>query len=369
MAANQGANILRDAVSRIPHWQGDGKDSYTASQWLARVEKARVTANWQPAEIMSFVYVSLRGEALEWWDCLTRSGVDINDFDQFKVAFMTSYETTRTARTAIVVLQDIRQGDTEKIVTFYTRTVKAIDDLEALLPGAARTPAAAGYPAEALAIPEFAALGRPIRENGLRLNINLGITIFANHIALQVFVAGLRPSIRNELMKRMPDTLWNAFQQALAFERIHATPKTTTTSVQEIESFEEAESVDQEIAAVNLKMKNLQFRKTQFANKQQGRSWSQNGKQSSSSESGSYANMKDVVCFHCKKKGHYIKDCRKRIAEGKPITNAQGKPIKSQGKVADISEGGATGGEGETTGQPKSSSSQGYWTSSAPSFQ
>ena len=44
MAENN--NLLRDAVTRIPIWNGDGKDVFTPEQWLARIEKARVAATW-----------------------------------------------------------------------------------------------------------------------------------------------------------------------------------------------------------------------------------------------------------------------------------------------------------------------------------
>ena len=74
-------NILHDAITRIPVWTGDGKDTFTPVQWLARVEKARTTAAWTDAQTMSFVYVSLRGEALLWFDVLNRNprGADSDD--------------------------------------------------------------------------------------------------------------------------------------------------------------------------------------------------------------------------------------------------------------------------------------------------
>ena len=62
MAENQ--NLLRDAVTRIPIWTGDNKDVFTPEQWLARIEKARVAAAWNEADTLSFIYCSLRGEAL-----------------------------------------------------------------------------------------------------------------------------------------------------------------------------------------------------------------------------------------------------------------------------------------------------------------
>ena len=56
---------MRDAVTRIPVWTGDGNDIFTPGQWLQRIEKARVPANWDDAQTMSFVYLHCMTE-----DCL-----------------------------------------------------------------------------------------------------------------------------------------------------------------------------------------------------------------------------------------------------------------------------------------------------------
>ena len=61
-------NLICDAVTRIPVWNGDGKDAFTAEQWLEHIEKARQAAGWDDATTMSFIYCSLRGEALLWYD-------------------------------------------------------------------------------------------------------------------------------------------------------------------------------------------------------------------------------------------------------------------------------------------------------------
>ena len=53
--------LLRDAVTRIPVWTGNGNNIFTPDQWLQRIEKARVSAAWDDAQTMSFIYVSLRG--------------------------------------------------------------------------------------------------------------------------------------------------------------------------------------------------------------------------------------------------------------------------------------------------------------------
>ncbi len=39
-ANNHGANLLRDAVTRIPIYTGDGNDTFKPDQWLKRITKA-----------------------------------------------------------------------------------------------------------------------------------------------------------------------------------------------------------------------------------------------------------------------------------------------------------------------------------------
>jgi hypothetical protein len=64
VAASEGANLLGDAVTRIPIYTGDGNDAFTPDQWIKRIQKARDTAGWNDENTISFVYVSLRGNTL-----------------------------------------------------------------------------------------------------------------------------------------------------------------------------------------------------------------------------------------------------------------------------------------------------------------
>ena len=73
MAENQ--NLLSNAVTRIPNWTGDGKDFFTPEQWVARIEKVCVAIKWGDADLMSFIYCSLQGEALLWYNVCKQSGI------------------------------------------------------------------------------------------------------------------------------------------------------------------------------------------------------------------------------------------------------------------------------------------------------
>ena len=65
VAANEGANLLCDAVTHIPIYTGDGNDPFTPDQWIKRIKKARDITNWNEENTMFYLYVSFRGKALK----------------------------------------------------------------------------------------------------------------------------------------------------------------------------------------------------------------------------------------------------------------------------------------------------------------
>ena len=223
-------------------------------------------------------------------------------------------------------------------MAFYSRVIKAVNDLENLLPAAQRVPAAAAYPAEVVGLAGYAALAADVKTNGIAALINTGITTAMNHIGLQLFVAGLRSSIRDELMKNMPDSLWAAFQSAMALEKITSTPKVTGFAAVNQVSTEQPESegeIELEIDAVRAQLKRLEYRKNS------GRP-NTSGKTGGTGNSGKY-DQKSIICRCCKKKGHMQEVCYTRINKNLPCVDAQGKPwrtqpAKPQGRVNEVAE-------------------------------
>jgi hypothetical protein len=196
-----------------------------------------------------------------------------------------------------------------------------------------------------------------------------------NHIGLQLFVAGLRSSIRDELMKNMPDSLWAAFQSAMAMEKITSTPKASAFAAVNQVSAEQPESegeIELEIDAVRAQLKRLEYRKNSGRPNTSGRTGGGTG------NTGKY-DPKSVVCRCCNKKGHMQEVCYTRIKKNLPCVDAQGKPWRTQpakpaqGRVNEVSE--------QQTGTPMApisqpplnfappSSSGGYWTPYPPNFQ
>ena len=135
------ADPTRNELAKLPLWHGiASKDTFSPLQWIERVETAKEACEWTDKHTMAFIYMALRNNALQWYDGLKRDGVDKQNYQQFKNAFLMAYAPAQTARTAIINIHELRQGPNESVVNYKTRVVTAADYMEALLPPEARAP-------------------------------------------------------------------------------------------------------------------------------------------------------------------------------------------------------------------------------------
>ena len=132
--------------------------------------------------------------------------------------------------------------------------------MEALLPAAARTPDANDYTPEIRARANFVALPADEKEQSAYNYQRRGITNCMNHVGLQIFVANMKPSIRNDLLKNMPPTLVEAYAEALNLERAATEPKKASqfVSVQAVTNSDDSEEqLEIELAAVQTRLNNF----------------------------------------------------------------------------------------------------------------
>ena len=370
--AAQRANLLRESITKLPAFNGDGTDALTPEQWIARIEKVRVTTGWTDEQTMSFMYTSLRGVALTWYEGLSRNGI-ADTYAAFRPAFLACFAPMQTARSAVVTLHDVKQGATELVVAFHSRVLKVLNDLEAILPPASRTPATRVYPAAILAVPQFVALADNVKDAHLATMVNLGVTIAVNHIGIQMFVAGLKSSIRDKMMENMPNDLYGALQRALDLEKIHCPPSSRiSSSVNEISNDMDESEVDGEIEAIQRRLAGLQNRRSQF--RSQGQNQKSRGKPS--------GNKKTIICRCCEKIGHMQEACYTRINKRLPCVDQNGVPLRVQPPFPDtpprkrggVSEVDSQQAVPQPAGAPPTShfapptNHQGFWTPFPPNF-
>jgi hypothetical protein len=235
-------NLRQSDLAKLPLYSGNVKDQFTAEQWIERISRSRTASAWTADQTMAFIFNALRGNALRWFDALKRSGINRNDWDAFQQAFLAAFSTTRTPRTATVNLADLHQGQTEHIVSFYPRVVKAVDHLEALA-GAAFPLPDPPFPVEFTNVPGFDALAVPVRSAAAQALVTFGAASAFNLFALNLFVSNLCPSLHDELLKTPPATLYGAFEAASQLERLQETPRRPTAAAMPVEGAPSSSSV------------------------------------------------------------------------------------------------------------------------------
>lgn len=341
-------------LAKLPLYSGDAKDQFTAEQWVERISRSRTASNWTAPQTMAFVFNALRGHALKWFDSLKRSGIDRDNWDTFQTAFLKAFSTTRTPRTATVNLADLHQGQSETVVAFYPRVIKAVDDLEALVRGNFTLPDPV-WPQEFLAVANFMAIGVDIRAAAAQALVSHGATAAFNHMALNLFISNLRPSLRDELLKTTPATLYEAFEAASQLEGIQEPSRKPTLSTAAINSDSappttapavaadpgpDDDSLDKEIDALNFKLKNLRNRRQQTrpSSSSNGNNRNNGNNRSNNRGSGNRASQNRTVdktnwiCRYCTKKGHGQEECFSRRRDNAGLVGPDGAPYRNNNR-------------------------------------
>jgi len=326
-------------LARLPPWYGEpGKDTFDAHQYIHRIELAKESAHWDDASTMAFVFHALRSKALLWFDALKRSGVDAKNWTAYRRAFLDAYSITCTSRTATINLADLHQSPAENVVDFYSKVVKAVDQLETLVP-------AGGFPLPATPFPAaFAAIAAADKLAAATALHTAGATAAFNHVAMQLFISNLRPALRDEIMKSPPVSLYETFQTALRLEHIQADPKKAalSTAKADVSAVVEQpkEDIDAEIDALSEQLrKKFQQRGSTF------RGFPPRGGRGRAPQRGSPAyrgssappahhpsgnNPAKLPCRYCNRTSHLQKTCNDRKRAGAPMVDAQGIPYRSE---------------------------------------
>jgi len=347
------AEQLRQAnLAKLPFWSGTKSDTFTAEQWVERISRSRHSGGWDHALTMTYVFNALRGDALSWFDALKRTGVNRNNWDDFKTAFLKAYSTTRTPRTTTVHLADLQQGATENVVQYYSRVIRAIDDLEMLIPNGRFPRPDPLFGAAFTGVNAFNNIALADRQAEADALISHGATSAFNHMALNLFVSNLRPFLRDKLLENRPDSLTDAFDTAVALERLQTDPRRATAGVNAVDSDppstddnasktdtpEDSAVIDAEIDALNLKLRSLQHRRQGAAPRNQPRPSgstgfsnpppSSNGRPPRNQQQQQRRARPEDKCRYCKKSGHFQKECFSRRRDNAPMVGADGQPYR-----------------------------------------
>ena len=313
-------------LSKLPLFHANAKkDTFTAEEWVERVQRAKDAGTWNDVVTTSYVYNALREGALTWYRTLKWSSVDNRDWAQVKQAFLEAYGTTHTSRTTATALQDLKQNN-DSVIDYYTRVVEVMSDLQALMPAGTLGAPANPYPPEIAALGGFNALADAIKDGGVERLVDHGAQRMIYFVATQIFVNGLKAEIRSEVMKQNPLTIMNACTMAQTVEKIHTAKKPATLggSIMEVTEGGEEETPEQ----LQLQIDELQRRKQWAASKRPWQGQNGTGTGSSFGNGRNYGNgnpgrrnnpAQGKRCHYCKKMNHFQKECKKRARDNAPM--------------------------------------------------
>jgi Skp family chaperone for outer membrane proteins len=352
-AAAAAAQALLDANrqvenSRLPLWSSVKESAFTAEQWIERISRAKQAGNWNDNVTMSYVFNALRGDALTFFDALPTLGYRPNNYDDFKEAFIKTYGTTRTVRTAALNLTDLRQGGSEPASRYIARVIKVVADIQAMAPAVLPQPATP-WIAAVTAVGNFNNLDQDVEDEQAQHLIKHGAQDAYHRIGMQLFIAGLRPALRVELMKSNPQTMRQAFDAVIDAEKIISEPQrfgqrtnimavSTETEEDEFGGQTEGEQgeedpMEAEIAALSAKLKKLKKRSQAKSNKANkgGQKQAQNASGRKAAANNGQSGTKPGACRFCKQEGHFQQECYARKNAGAPLVDAQGQPFRTGG--------------------------------------
>jgi hypothetical protein len=331
--ADQIKNLRPADLAKLPFFTGTKADTFTCEQWIARVQHAKDTSGWDDAHTMTYV--------------LNRSNkVDINNWNSFKTGLLNAFLVIRTLRTTTISLTSLLQGTSERVTEYYIRVVNAVNDIEAMKKlNTQRLPENPCQ--EAAAIPEFMALGVAVRAKILIDLVDFSVQDSLDYVSLNLFVSGLKPHIREEVMRQAPKTLDDAFDLAVQSEKINYAPTKTSGATalpvmpvdqhntpppakdNEADLLAALEDIEAEtenrVAAIKLKLNKFRRNGQSSANKNSNKSSSDTKKPNPD---------KDVKCRYCNKMGHYQLVCKSRKRDGDPMVANDGTPYTSRPNAA-----------------------------------
>ena len=320
--------LMQVDLAKLPIWSGDPKkDGYTCEQWVERVDRARGTAGWTPQQTMSYVYNALRGSALLWYEALPRYGVDDRNWLVVRVELLDAYSRVQTTRTAVIGLSNLNQNNDEPVNDFGARVAKVVNDLDKLMPQAAREPQGVAWPAALTALAGFGAVADDVKQGLLNTAAEKAVWNTMNHMGVQLFISNLKPIYRDELMKTPPATLMEAVKAARHLEKIKQDPKQASSA--STVSVVDAEQTDQQIEALSSSFKSWLSKRGNSRGRARGRG-NGNNRGYRSGPNGNNGNGGNSTpyntCRYCKKPGHLQKVCNSRIRAGAPEVDDKGKP-------------------------------------------
>ncbi len=292
------------------------KDTVLPRILIDRIEDAAAIATWDEARKIRELKLCLRERAIIWWKSLRDTNIDTAVWDNVKAEFLITYEPKYTAKTVCANFTDLRQHPDESMNDFLCRIQVAYDRL------------LDNKPAAMAAVRNTMAAGTTeaqVKAEGIN-----DMALFFKH---QLFLAGVKDSLRDRVLEAGKADLQESLKFARELEAIHNDRKRSQkiAALKAVMQPQEAaaifwdkletEDIDQ-IAAVR--------RQQPFRNSNQPQA------RSSGPACSNGPRNPNIVCRYCKKKGHMQRECNSWCRDGAPMVDANGE--KYEQRVNNVAE-------------------------------
>lgn len=306
MAAAFGAQLAQalqnQEFTKLPYWYNDPKyDTFKAEDWWSRFEFAAEQGQWNWERTKGNFMNCMRGIAVKWYKSLERFNPPQNRA-ALREKFLADYAATPNNRASIADVK-IQQGN-DSVINFWTKLHAVYDEIELTVPAvvvpdtqAACLTICAGADGGAA---QVNALNLQNLQNDYRRVEALGYRRGMAPLFRAYFIAGLNQKIQDEVLRQNPVTPEDALEVAKRAEKDFLLKEKGLT----IQEVDEEDEEDYEVDAIR-RRQGKSFR---------GRARGQRGTRSATTRPGNL-DKTNSMCFYCNKKGHWQRECRKRLSE------------------------------------------------------
>jgi hypothetical protein len=290
------------------------KDTVLPRILIDRIEDAAEIVTWDAARKIRELKLCFRENAMIWWKSLRNYTINLNDWDEVKKEFLETYEPKYSAKTICANFADLKQMPNESMNDFGCRVQVAYDRLVDNKPAAMATvrgTIAAGA-AEA-----------DVKAEGIK-----DMALFFKH---QLFLAGLKDSVRDKVVEAGKASFQESMKLARELEAIHNDHRRSQRIAAVKASLAPAE-------AANIPWDDIGMEEINQIAAVRRNNAPRN--QNPSSNTGPTVNAAPVhsngprnpyiVCRYCKKKGHMQRECNSCQCDGAPMVDANGKKYESR---------------------------------------
>jgi hypothetical protein len=286
------------------------KDTVLPRILIDRTEDAAEITTWDEARKIRELKLCFQENAIIWWKSLRDYTINLAVWDEVKKEFLETYKPKYSAKTICTNFADLKQMSSESMNDFGCWVQVAYDRLVDNKPATMAVVCLAGATVD------------QAKAEGIK-----DMALFFKH---QLFLAGIKESIRDKVVEASKDTFQESMKLARELEAIHNDHRRAQKIAAVKASLPPAE-------AANIPWDNIGLEEMdQIAAIHQNKApRAQNSNRNAATTVNAALvcsngpRNPNVVCRYCKKKGHMQRECNSRQRDGAPMVNANWKKYES----------------------------------------